>query len=112
MEINGPLIISVQEDDASLNRELHIGFKPAFVHLNSQQRVQVLTDYIHQLNSALQPLENDDPNRMGMETVYQICDNLREHIRADEIDLEETIVIEIQPTISIANLISGNSSIN
>jgi len=49
---------------------------------------------------------------MGMETVYQICDNLREHIRADEIDLEETIVIEIQPTISIANLISGNSSIN
>ena len=47
MEINDPLIISVQEDDVSFNRELHIGFKPAFVQLNPQQRAQVLMDYMN-----------------------------------------------------------------
>ena len=112
MKINGPLIISIQEDEASLNSELHIGFKSAFVQLNAQQRTQVLIDYMNQLSSALQPLAHDNLDRMGMETVYEICDNLKEHIRADEIYLDETIVVEIQPTISIARLISGNSSIN
>jgi tRNA (Thr-GGU) A37 N-methylase len=112
MEINGPLIVSIQDDEASLKRELHISFKPAFVQLNPPDRVKALENYMQQLNSVFQTMATDDPNRLGMETVYQICENLREHIRLDEIDLDETIIIEIQPTISISSFITDNPSIN
>jgi hypothetical protein len=112
MKINGPLIISLQEDDTSMRRELHIAFKPAFIQLEVPERAKVLMDYMSHLNVGLGTMDKDDPDRQGMETVTQICENLLEHIRADEIDLEETIVIEIQPTVSITSLITGNFSIN
>jgi hypothetical protein len=112
MEIDGPLIISVQEDNAPLKRELHISFKPTFVQLQTTEHAKLLTDYMEQLNSVLQILEQDNPDRLGMETVHQICDDLREHIRVDESDLDETIVIEIPPTVGISGFVSGGSSIN
>jgi hypothetical protein len=112
MEINGPLIISQQEDDTSMKRELHIAFKPAFIQLEAPERAKVLKDYMSQLNLGLGTMDKDDPDRQGMETVIQICENLLEHIRADEIDLGKTIVIEIQPTVSITGLVTGSSSIN
>ena len=112
MEIKGPLTISVQDDDTSLKRELHISFKPAFVQSEVAQRISQLEAYMSELIQGLQQLSQDAPDRLGMETMYQICENLLDHIRADEIDLHETIVIEIQPTISISSLVSGHSSIN
>lgn len=112
MEIKGPLSISVQDDDASLKRELHITFKPAFVQSALPERIKQLEAYIKDLVLALQPLDKDAPDRLGMETVYQICENLLDHVRADEIDLNETIIIEIQPTISISSMVTGHSSIN
>lgn len=65
-----------------------------------------------QMNSGLGTMDKDEPDRRGMETVIQICESLADHIRADEIDLEETIVIESQPTVSISGLTSGTCSIN
>ncbi|MGD8940986.1 MAG: hypothetical protein PVJ72_16495 [Gammaproteobacteria bacterium] len=112
MEINGPLILSVQEDETSLKRELHISFKPAFEQMDVPGRVSRLGNYMNELGEALQELPENDPDRSGMATVYQICKNLLDHIRADEIDLSETIIMEIQPSISIASFVSGQSSIN
>ncbi len=112
MEIKGPLIITVQDDDSSLKRELHISFKPSFVQSKVPERVKQLDIYMNELGKALQPLNDDAPDRLGMETVYQICENLLDHIRADEIDLNETIVIEIQPTFSISSIVTGHSLIN
>jgi hypothetical protein len=82
------------------------------VQLDVPGRVNQLEIYINELDYALQQLRKDDPERLGMETVYQICDNLLDHIRADEIDLNETIVMEIQPTIIISSFVAGQSSIN
>ena len=112
MEIKGPLTISVQDDDTSLKRELHISFKPAFVESDVSERIKKLEAYMSELVQALQQLSQDAPDRLGVETMYQICENLLDHIRADEIDLLETIVIEIQPTISISSIVTGHSSIN
>jgi hypothetical protein len=112
MEINGPLIISIQDEETSLKRELHIGFKPTFIQSEVPERIRQLESYMNEIGHALQSLKNDDPDRQGMEMVYQICENLLDHIRADAIDLDETIVIEIQPTISIASFVTGRSSIN
>ena len=112
MEINGPLIIAVQDDESSLKREPHLSFKPAFIQLNVRDRAKSLENYMSQLYAARQALAGDSPDREGMETVYQICDNLLEYIRSDEIDIYETIVIEIQPAINLSNFITGDTSIN
>ena len=49
---------------------------------------------------------------LGIETILQICENLLEYITKDEIDLNETIVIEISPTINITSLMTGTTTIN
>ena len=112
MEIKGPLIISVQTDDTSMKRELHISFKPAFIQQSVSERVRELQSYMAQITKGILPLDDGDPNRAGMEAIYQVCANLIEFIRSDEIDLTETIIIEIEPTINLANFIMDRSLIN
>ena len=112
MEIEGPLHISVQEDETSLKRELHLSFKPEFIQEKLFERTEVFQKYIDHLKHNLEKLEKDNPDRLGMETILQICENLSEYISSDEIDLEKTIIIEINPSINIANLISGAGAIN
>lgn len=112
MEINGPFIFSIQTDDTSLQRELHITFKPDFIHQNVSGRIGEPQDDMNQLTRHIQLLDNENPDRTGMKTMYQICENLLEYIQGDEIDLNETIVIEVQPTINIASFVTGRSTIN
>ena len=112
MEIEGPLNISVQEDESSLKRELHISFTPAFIQEKLFERTEVFQSYIDHLKHDLRKLDHADPNRLGIETILQICENLVEYIEKDEIDLDETIVIEINPTINITNFITSTGSIN
>ena len=113
MEIEGPLNISVQYDDeTSPKRELHLSFKPAFIQQKVFERIETMQSYMDHLKHHLQKLSHDDPDRPGIETIYQICENLLENIRLDELDLNETIVLEIQPTVNISNFLTGHSTIN
>lgn len=112
MEISGPLNIAVQEDESSLRRELHLSFKPDFIEEKLFERTEAFQKYIDHLKHDLQKLDKDNPDRLGMETIVQVCENLVEYIAKDELDLHETIVIEISPSINIANLVTGSTSIN
>jgi len=112
MDIEGPLHISVQDDESSLKRELHLSFKPYFVQEKLFERTEVFQKYIDHLKHNLQKLGKDNSDRLGMETILQICENLSEYVANDEIDLNETIVIEISSTINITNLMTGATSIN
>ena len=73
MEIKGPLTISVQDDDTSLKRELHISFKPAFVESDVLERITQLEAYMSELVQALQQLSEDAPDRPGVETHRSSC---------------------------------------
>ncbi|MCI0507413.1 MAG: hypothetical protein L0Z73_15070 [Gammaproteobacteria bacterium] len=112
MEIEGPLDISVQDDPSSLKHELHISFKPAFVREKLFERTEAFQTYIDHLKHSLHKLDHADPDQLGIETILEICENLSEYIARDEIDLNETIVIEVNPAINIANFITGATSIN
>ena len=112
MLIEGPLIISVKDDEATMNRELHLTFTPTFVQQKVFERVEALQSYMDKLYHQMARLEENDPKRAGMETVYQICDNLLEYIRGDEIDLDQTIIIEIKPDINITSFITGSPTLN
>jgi hypothetical protein len=109
MEIEGPLTISVQEDDATMKRELHLAFKPAFINKKLFERIEQFQSYMDHLSHNIHKLHKDEPDRLGMETILEICQNLAEFIASDELDLEETIVIELQPNINITNLLTSGS---
>ncbi len=95
MEIVGPLNIGVLDNDTG-GRELHLSFKPEFRVLNVQQQSESFQAFISSLINAIHQLDEADDNRQGMTTILKICEQLKPHIDANELPLEETIVVNIQ----------------
>lgn len=112
MQIESPLNISVQDDETGTSRELHLTFNPGFIQKELFERAEEFQRYIDQLNHDLSKLAHDNPDRLGTETVLEICENLRDYITQDELDLNETVVIEIQPSVNIDRFITGGSTLH
>lgn len=107
MEITGPLTIGVIDNDTG-SREIHLGFKPEFRILHLQQQSEKFQEFITTLINEIHKLDESDPNRQGMTTILQICEQLQPHIDANELPLEETIVVNIQTHNPFGNIkISG-----
>jgi hypothetical protein len=107
MEITGPLTIGVIDNDTG-SREIHLGFKPEFRILHLQQQSEKFQEFITTLINEIHKLDESDPNRQGMTTILQICEQLQPHINANELPLEETIVVNIQTHNPFGNIkISG-----
>ena len=103
MEISGPLKIGVLDNDTG-GREIHLDFKPDFRILKLQQQSEAFQDFIKTLINEIHKLEENDPNRQGMGTILQICEQLQPHIDANELPLEETIVVNIQTQSPFGNI--------
>jgi len=89
-------------------RELHLSFKPEFRILNLQQQSASFQDFIKTLINEIYKLDEADVNRQGMTTILQICEQLQPHVDANELPLEETIVVNIQTHNPFGNIkISG-----
>ncbi len=95
MEITGPLNIGVLDNDTG-GREIHLSFKADFRILNLQQQSRSFQEFIKTLINEIHKLDESDPNRQGMTTILQICEQLQPHIDANELPLEETIVVNVQ----------------
>jgi Asp/Glu/hydantoin racemase len=95
MEITGPLNIGVIDNDTG-GREIHLSFKPDFRILNLKQQSESFQAFIKILINEIHKLDESDANRQGMTTILQICEQLQPHIDANELPLEETIVVNIQ----------------
>ncbi len=95
MEISGPLNIGILDNDSG-GREIHLDFKADFRILNQQQQSESFQEFIKTLINEIYKLDESDPNRQGMNTILQICEQLQPHIDANELPLEETIVVNIQ----------------
>ena len=103
MEITGPLKIGVIDNDMG-GRELHLSFKPEFRVLNLQQQSESFREFINTLINEIAKLDESDANRQGMTTILQICEQLQPHIDANELPLEETIVVNIQTHSPFGNI--------
>ena len=76
--------------------ELHLDFTAKFRAMNIAQQTDAFQRYIHDLINDISRLDPDDPNRRGMLTILQVAEQLMPHVEANEIPLEETIVISLQ----------------
>lgn len=95
MEITGPLNIGVLENDTG-GHELHLSFKAEFRVLALPQQSEKFQAFIKTLINEIHLLDESDANRQGMTTILQICEQLQPHVDANELPLEETIVVNIQ----------------
>lgn len=106
MLIKGPLKIGVLDQPDQPGRELHIEFTEDFRSLATQGQVQVFQDYLDELRHGIFSLSEDDPNRAGMLIVQQIAEQLSPHIASGDLELEETIIVELGRDYSSDSLMS------
>ncbi len=106
MLIEGPLKISVLDQSDQPGRELHIDFTGEFQALGADQQAKEFQGYLQELAQGISSLSNDDPNRAGMLIVQQIAEQLSPHIQTGDLELNETIIVEIGRDYSSDSLMS------
>ena len=107
MEITGPITIGTLQNDMG-NHELHLNFTAEFRAMNLAQQADSFQNYINNLINEIGRLDENDANRQGMLTILQVAEQLMPHIQANEIPLEETIVINLQQDNPFGNITLQN----
>lgn len=95
MLIEGPFNISIV-DTSTGERELQLVFTTEFRALKLPQQSDALHEFIHYLKTEIDILEEHDPNRQGMLMILQVSEELLPRVEANEVPLDETIVVNIQ----------------
>lgn len=110
MEIDGPIKIGVLETPDRQGWELHLDFRPEFRALSLQDQAAGFRVYLQELAAGVATLDEADRNRQGMLLVQQIAEQLWPHVEAGDLDLSETIVVEIAqaPIASLQDLIDSH----
>ena len=103
MKITGPLKIGILENDLG-GREVHIDFSDDFRILNLTQQTDSFRIFIANLSKQINALDDNDPDKKGMLTIHQICEQIMPHIEANEIPLEETIVVSFHSENPFGNI--------
>ncbi len=108
MKIDGPLSVSIVDDDVQNKRTLEINFKEEYQQLESSLQVSEMKKYIQLLFQNAEALQGGAAEREGLLLIMQICEQLLPHLQQDELDLSETILFEMglatdpRPEISVS----------
>lgn len=95
MLIEGPLKIAVLDQPDQPGRELHIDFTSEFQTLEPHSQAHEFQNYLNELEQSISVLPEGDPNRAGMLIVQQIAEQLSPHIQSGDLELHETIIVEM-----------------
>jgi len=104
MLIEGPLRISVAENADGQGWVLVLAFKPEFQVLDVPAQGAKFRDYLQSLNDDIAGISEDDQNRAGMLIIQQIVEQLLPHVAAGELEVEESIIIQIQQNSQVVAL--------
>ncbi len=105
MLIEGPLRITVAEAAAGQGWVLVLAFKPEFQSLGLEGQAAQFRDYLQKLHSDIAAIaDEDDRNRAGMLIIQQVVEQLLPHVEAGELELEESIIIQIQQNSQVVAL--------
>ena len=105
MLIEGPLRISVAEATDGQGWVLVLAFQPDFQALDVTSQGEQFREYLQKLNTDIAGISaEDDPNRAGMLIIQQIVEQLYPHVQAVELDIAESIIIQIQQNSQVVAL--------
>jgi hypothetical protein len=96
MEIQGPFSLAINDNRETGVQELQLDFKPGFQQLPLAKRLQTLQQHLHELQQTI-ARESNEANRQGMHALVQLVEQIYPQLAADEIPLDETLVIEMTP---------------
>jgi hypothetical protein len=94
--------ISVVDKDYSTDRELNLEFSDEFRALTVPEQQAAFGEYLDKLRRDAARFGADSADRQGMLAVLQIAEQLSPHIASGEIDLDETIVVELKAGIMLS----------
>ena len=106
MLIEGPMKIGVLDDPGQPGRELHIDFSAEFQALDLAGQAAAFSQYLGELQQGITALPEGDPNRAGMLIVQQISEQLMPHVVNGDLELGDTIVVEMGRDYSSDSLMS------
>jgi hypothetical protein len=95
MLIEGPLKIAVLDDPEQPGRELHVSFTHEFQLLEISGQASSFAEYLADLGRNIEMLSQADPNRAGMLIVQQIAEQLLPHLQTGDLEISETIIVEM-----------------
>ncbi|MDH5547981.1 MAG: transcriptional regulator [Gammaproteobacteria bacterium] len=110
MLVQNPFKIEYLDDPKAGVRELHFTFTGLFKAMGLEQRVATFEAYINQLVDDAKSTD-DLANREGIITIIQISQQLYPHLQANEIPLDETLIVEMGDNAegsSLAELLNGS----
>jgi hypothetical protein len=105
MRITGPLHIGIVDDTTTGGRELHLSFTEAFRQLTPFEQAEQFAKYVEDLRRAVAVQGQNNEERQGLFTILSIAEELLPHVQADDLALDETVVVEIKPEFSLDSLI-------
>ena len=106
MQIEGPFNIQIQDNADNQSRELHLSFTAEFRQQDLDERLASFRQHLNDLQGSIQNT-SDPAEQQGMLMILQISEQLAPHLEADEIPLDETIVIEMGPASPLDQLLNS-----
>ena len=94
MTIKIPFNIGFKDNVQARTGQIHLSFTDEFQAMDQDKRIKTYKDYLEYLIAQAQ-LAEDENSQKGIITVLQIADQLFPHLQADEIPLQETIIVEM-----------------
>jgi len=94
MDINGPINLAMEEKSDGMGSAIHLSFTDVFRLLDQDKQKNVLDSYLADLRKSID-VEMKERERQGMLMVQQVMEQLYPHIVTGEIDLDDTIVVDI-----------------
>ena len=94
MHDNAPIRFTIGDADTG-GRALILIFEDAFRALDLAQQTTEFKQYLEQLATDLKTLDKTDPNKAGIDIIYQVCTELSSHIYQGDVPLDAPITIEL-----------------
>ncbi len=110
MLIEGPMNIAIGDAADGQGKVLLITFKPEFQALGLRERTTGWHTYLQGLQrDVAEVADPNDHNRAGMMIIAQFAAELLPHIEADEIPLDQSIVLQVrrEQAVALADLLGG-----
>jgi len=95
MQIDGPFVIEVIDDESRNCRRVEVRFREEFQNLDTDQQCRRVESYIQHLYQLVKSLDQESADYQGVQLILPLCEQVRPYLADKSIDLTETISLEI-----------------
>ena len=95
MQIDGPFVIEVIDDESRNCRRVEVRFREEFQNLDTDQQCRRVESYIQHLYQLVKSLDQESADYQGVQLILPLCEQVLPYLADKSIDLTETISLEI-----------------